>query len=339
MRYFKVAFSCLLGLGLLGCAGSVRHEGKAPPDWVNGESARYSASQYLLGRGADAQLDNAKDRARADLAKTFEVAVSEESRDVQSVKQQSGKEGMQQSGELDVSRAIKTRTDAIVRGMEIADVWRDPVSRQYYALAVLPRAQAARGLRQDIQDLDEATGGYIAQARGEGEGLSKIAAAMKAVTAQHERSGLQRMLRVLDVSGQGMSPKWNERELQADLDTLLARVSIAPRAAGHDSAALDTALRGALADAGLRTSEGEADYVIEASLDLDDLGLREGWYWYVGRLELVLRDHSGEIRGSRRWPIKESSTVNSVARQRALDKAAEILKRALRTTLLDFVGG
>src|SRR3569623_78607 len=250
MRYFKVAFSCQLGLSQLGCAGSARQEGKAPPEWVNGERARYSASQYLLGRGADAQLDN-----------------------------------------------------AIVRGIEIADVWRDPVARQYYALAVLPRALAARGLRQDIQDLDEATGRYIALARGESEGLSKIAAAMKAVRAQHERSGLQRMLRVLDISGQGMAPKWNERELQADLDTLLARVSIAPRAAGHDSAALDSALRGALAVAGLRTSEGETDFVIEASLDLDDLGLREGWYWYVGRLELVLRDLSGEIRGSRRWPI------------------------------------
>src|SRR3569833_49188 len=172
MRYFIVAFSCLLGLSLLGCAGSARQEGKAPPDWVNGESARYRASQYLLGRGADAQLDNAKERARADLAKTFEVAVSEESRDVQSVKQQRGKAGMQQSGELDISRSIKTRTDAIVRCIEIADVWRKPKTRQKNTQTKKPRAQAARGLRQDIQDLDEATGRYIAQARGEGEGGS-----------------------------------------------------------------------------------------------------------------------------------------------------------------------
>ena len=68
-----------------------------------------------------------------------------------------------------------------------------------------------RRRRQDLQVLDEASGRYFAQARGESEGLSKIAAAMKAVTAQHERSGLQRMLRVLDICGQGMAPKWNER--------------------------------------------------------------------------------------------------------------------------------
>lgn len=338
MRYRDVVILCLLWLSLFGCVGSVKQQGKAPPDWINGESARYSSSQYLLGRGEDAQLDNAKDRARADLAKTFEVAVNEESSDVQNVKQQSGKEGTQQSGELQVSRAIKTRTDAIIRGIEIADVWRDPVSQHYYALAILPRAQASRGLRQDIQDLDEATGRYIAQARGEGDTLSKIGAAEKAVAAQRKRAGLQRMLRVLDISGQGMTPKWNERQLQTDLDTLLARVSVTPHATGQDSMALDTALRGALANAGLSTSEGDADYVIEVNLKLDDLGLREGWYWYVGKLELLLRDRSGAVRASRSWPIKESATIDSVAHQRAVDKAGEVLKQDLRPTLLELAG-
>lgn len=336
MRCRNGVILCLLAAALLGCAGSTQQQAKGPPDWINGESARYSASHYLLGRGADSRLDDAKDRARADLAKTFEVAVSEESSDKQKVKQRSGAEGTQQSSELEVSRAIKTRTDAIVRGIEIADMWHDPASRQHYALAVLPRSQAARGLRQDIQALDDATGRYILQARGEGDGLGQIAAAMKAVSAQRERAELQRMLRVLDISGQGLTPTWSERELQSDLDTLLARVSITPRA---DSAMLDSALRGALADAGLRTTAGDdADYVIEASLKLEALGLREGWYWYAGKLDLVLRDRRGEVRGTRSWPIKESSTIDSVAHRRAADKAAETLRRDLRSTLLGFAG-
>ena len=333
MRYRNGVILCLLAVVLLGCAGSVQQQAKGPPDWINGESARYSASHYLVGRGADSRLDDAKDRARADLAKTFEVAVSEESSDKQKVEQRSGAEGTQQSSELEVSRAIKTRTDAIVRGIEIADMWHDPASRQYYALAVLPRAQAARGLRQDIQALDEATDRYIRQARGEGDALGQIAAAMKAVSAQRERAELQRMLRVLDISGQGVTPRWSERELQSDLDTLLARVSIAPQA---DSAMLDAALRGALADAGLRAADGDSDYMIEASLKLDGLGLREGWYWYAGKLDLVLRDRRGEVRGTRSWPIKESSTIDSLAQQRAVDKAAETLRRDLGSTLLGF---
>lgn len=336
MRYRNEVILCLLAAALLGCAGTTRQQAKGPPDWINGESARYSASHYLVGRGADSRLDDAKDRARADLAKTFEVAVSEESSDKQKVEQRSGVEGTQQSSELEVSRAIKTRTDAIVRGIEIADMWHDPASRQYYALAVLPRAQAARGLRQDIQALDDATDRYIRQARGEGEALGQIAAAMKAVSAQRERAELQRMLRVLDISGQGVTPTWSERELQSDLDTLLARVSITPRA---DSAMLDSALRGALADAGLRATDGDdADYVIEASLKLEALGQREGWYWYAGKLELVLRDRGGEVRGTRSWSIKESSKIDSVAHRRATDKAAEILRRELRSTMLGFAG-
>src|SRR3569833_2619063 len=118
MRYFKVAFSCLLGLSLLGCAGSARQEGKAPPDWVNGESARYSASQYLLGRGADAQLDNAKDRARADLAQTFEVAVSEESRGVRGGGRRGGGAGGRRAGGRGGARAGGARAGAGGRGGE-----------------------------------------------------------------------------------------------------------------------------------------------------------------------------------------------------------------------------
>lgn len=335
MCYRNGVMLSLLAAALLGCAGSVERQDKGPPDWVNGESMRYSASHYLVGRGADPRLDDAKDRARADLAKTFEVAVSEESSDVRKIRQRSGAEGARQSGELEVSRAIKTRTDAIVRGIEIADIWHDPASRQYYALAVLPRAQAARGLRQDIQALDEATGRYIRQARGEDDALGQIAAAMKAVSAQRERGELQRMLRVLDISGQGLAPTWSQRELQSDLDTLLARVGIAPRA---DNAMLDAALRGALTEVGLRAADGDADYVIETNLKLEALGLREGWYWYVGKLDLVLRDRRGEVRGMRSWSIKESSTIDSVAHRRAMDKAAETLRRELRSTLLGFAG-
>ena len=53
------------------------------PDWVNGDSATYKSTQYLLGRGQASTQDDAKDRARADLAKIFQVAVVASSDDVQ----------------------------------------------------------------------------------------------------------------------------------------------------------------------------------------------------------------------------------------------------------------
>jgi len=336
MRRLSTAIVTLIVMSLIGCGGTKPDAGR--PDWVDGASARYPAAQYLLGRGAAAELDNAKDRARADLAKTFQVTVSEESHDVQSITQQSDKTGTQQQGKLQISRAIDTRTDALIRGIEIADIWRDSATRQYHVLAVLARAQAARGLRQDIQDLDAATVRYLSESRAESDPLKQIAAAAQAVAAQRERANAQRMLRVIDVSGQGVAPKWNLRELENDLGILLARVKIAPRLGGNDASAVDAALRGALADSGF-TSAGEGeDYDLETTLTLEPLGQREGWYWYTGKLELVLRDTAGQVRGSRQWPIKESATLESVAKQRARDSAAAILKKELRATLLGFAG-
>ncbi len=336
IRLSLLLISCL---SLLACGAGVKEDSKAAPDWVSGESARFSAKQYLLGRGADARLDNAKDRARADLAKTFQVAVNEESSDVQRFQRQSEGAETHESQELTVSRAISTRTDALIQGIEIAEIWRDPVTQDYAVLAVLPRAQAARGLRQDIQALDEATTGHIARAREQNDPLSKVAASTQAVTAQRERAEYQRMLRVLDLTGQGVPPRWNVAELEADIATLLTRVTITPRAGGRDADSLNSALRAALADSGFRAIDSGADYVLDAVLNLDDLGKRDSWYWYAGNLEVTLRDTAGRVRGSQRWNIKESGTVASLAQRRAADKAAAILKKELRATLLSFAGG
>ncbi|MEK7321934.1 MAG: LPP20 family lipoprotein [Pseudomonadota bacterium] len=340
MRHCRIAFWCLLAVGLLACGAAVKDAGRSAPDWLNGESARFSSKQYLLGRGADLRLDNAKDRARADIAKVFQVAVAEESSDVQRFQRKTADGRSEEAQSLDTSRAVRTRSEALISGIDIADIWRDPLSREYYALAVLPRAQSARGLRQDIQALDEATRGHIARAREQRDGLDQVRASAQAVTAQRERAEYQRMLRVVDSSGQGLPAPWNIAELEADLATLLKRMTIAPRAGGENNENLQRALRAGLADSGFHAADdGAADYFLEASLSLNDLGKREGWYWYAGSLELTLRDQTGRVRGSQRWNIKESATLDAMARQRAADKAAEILKRELPAILLGFTQG
>lgn len=339
MQSRKHVAAVLLAVSLVSCAAGGRNGDATPPDWVSGESAHYDAAHYLVGRGAAAELDDAKDRARADLAKTFEVAVSQESRDVQSVQQQSGPDGVRRAGEFTVTRAVQTRSDALLRGVEIAATWRDPASHRHYALAVLPRAQAARALRQDIEALDQATRGHIAAAREQQDVLSQLAAAHKAVATQRERAGLQRMLRVLDLSGAGMPPPWSFAALESDLAALLARIGVMPQAAGSEAAAMEAALRAALADAGVRTVAGTADYVLEAKLELAPLGRRDGWYWYVGRLDLTLRDASGRVRGARHWPIKEAATVEEVAYRRAVERAGATLTAELGASMLDFAGG
>lgn len=327
--------STILALILLlaGCATA-----SSRPDWVDGTSKRYDNVRYLIGRGEGSTQEDAKNRARADLAKTFEVAIHDESEDVQSYRVVSANKGNVAEHENQIRRALSTRTDQIVSGIQIADLWEDPVTKTQYALAVLPRAQAATGLRQQIAELDDATQSYIAQAQRAPDLFARIGAASEALAMQQEREGYQRSLIVVDPSGRGVEPVWNTAKLAADLAGLLKRVRIAPHVVNSSLDGLDDALAGGLAAAGFSVQRTEdAAYTLDGTLDVADLGRKEGWYWVNGTLEIKLTDHStGRVVGTHRWNIKAAGTDPLLARQRAMADVARILKRETRSTLLGF---
>ena len=319
----------VVGVSLFGCASA-----PSAPDWVNGKSAKYPDNQYLVGRGqADAQED-ARNRARADLAKILEVGVSAKSSDVTTFTSDGGGKT-----ESQVSRNIVTRTDQIVRGIQIPEGWQDPQTKSYYALAVLPRSQAAMALRADIERLDAATQGYVQGARNTPDLLAQVASASRALDSQRERDAVQRALQVIDVTGLGVEPRQNSGQLAADLNALLKRVRMNPQAPGSQE--LERMLSAALSAAGFVPEAGAAaPYVLLGSLQLDDLGVIDGWYWMRGTLEVQLTEAaSGKVRGNKRWEIKTSSPQKATAQRRTLDEADATLKRELRPAILGFAVG
>ncbi|MEW5755200.1 MAG: LPP20 family lipoprotein [Pseudomonadota bacterium] len=325
-------------LGLLGCAPAVKQEaGSAIPAWVNGASEQYPLALYIVGRGVGASQEEAKDRARADIAKTFAVAVFERSQDQQNYVRTERDGQSQQQLEQTVSRNIMTRTDKLLHGAEIADVWADETGSRAYALAVLSRAKAAEQLRQEIADLDAATEQYIQRSGAEPSGLIKVAFAHQAVIAQQERIGLQRSLRVVDQTGAGLPPKWSLAQLALDRDELIRRVRIYPAHEGLYVAGLVDVLNGSLGAAGFTVASATiAEYRLRAEVELDDPLYQDGWYWIRGALELNLTDRDGKPLGVQRWPLKVSATEEDRARGRVLDAIESLLKRDLRSTVLEF---
>jgi hypothetical protein len=330
----------ILASTLLGIDGCASHP--STPDWVNGPAEKYPSEQYLVGRGQAATAEEARDRARADLAKIFEVAVAVESEDIQTFRQKSDSadKGAKPAGEYaaQASRRITTHADQIVEGIQIAEVWQDPQTGTQHALAVLPRLQASMRLRQEIDRLDNATRKYLDESRAAADILIKIGAAQNALEAQLERAGYQKSLRIVDPTGRGAEPEWNTARLDADLADLLKRVHVAVQVAPDAPPGFATAVSGAVAGAGFVIATGEKpDYVLIANLALDDVVLRDGWYWQRGVLEVTLRETAADrVRGSRRWDIKSSAQDRAVSRQRALDQAATLLKKELRQTLIGF---
>lgn len=324
------AFALMLSL-LPGCASK-----PVTPDWIAGDSAQYSSAQYLIGRGQAATQEEAKDRARADVAKIFQVAVVASSEDVQRSKSDSSGT-VQYEGQA--SRRISTRTDQIIRGIRIAELWQDPATKDYHALAVLPRLQTAASLRQQISQLDEATGSHIEQSRKNSDLFLKIAAASLAVESEQERGSLQKSLQIVDLTGRGSESQWNSAKLKSDLDELLKRVRIASQVSADSTPDLAAVVSGALANAGFMIETGQnPDFVLQARMVLDDLGLQAGWYWQRGVLEISLSEAAtGRVRGTRRWTVKSSAPDRESAAKRALNQADAILKRELRTEIIDMV--
>ena len=329
----------VLGVILLSACAGTPSKPADQPDWINGRSAHYSPELYLTGRGQSKQGDDAKDRARADLAKTFEVYIRENQKDVQAYSAVKEDDKQQQThSQLDVTRTIITSTDQIVRGVQIGDVWRDSVSGDYYALAILSRPQASSALRQEIARLDESTRINIESAANSDDALVKIGKAHRALNAQIERLAFQRSLTVVDRSGEGVRTTWSIASLQNDFEKLLNRIRMRPAITNDDSGQVKDILTGAIAAAGFSVDESlDADFTLEASLALEDLGQKsDGWWWSQGALEIKLLDKNGKTRGNKRWPVKISAQQKAVVAQRAKDDLVKILSKDLRATLVGF---
>ncbi len=330
----------VVGAVLLGACSGTPSKPVNPPDWVSGRSKQYPPELYLTGRGQSKQSsDDAKDRARADLAKTFEVYIQENQKDVQAFSAVKEDDKPQQThAQLDVTRTIVTSTDQIVRGIQIGDVWRDSVNSENYALAILSRQQAAAALQQEISRLDETTRINIDAAANSDDALVKIAKANRALNAQIERLAFQRSLSVVDRSGEGVRTTWSIASLQSDFEKLLSRSHVHPAVTNDDSGELKNILAGAIAAAGFTTDESpSADFTLESSLNLEDIGQKsDGWWWSQGTLDLKLLDKNGKTRGNKRWQIKVSAQTKPVVAQRAKDDVEKILNKDLRATLMGF---
>jgi len=306
------------------------------PDWVDGKSTEYPATNYLVGRGEDIDQARARDYARADLAKIFQVAIDEQSIDITKYSSKKiGKQTMEQL-ESEASRDISTRTEQVISGVDIADIWYDPENKVYHALAALDRIQMTRNLRREIQQQDEVTQQYLAAAQNSPNLIARIGAANRAIETQIARDSNQRIMKIVDRSGLGVPEKYNLATLANDRAALLKRLKIRPKASRDDLGGLERILAGALASSGFSHKRGaDAEYELDAQLSLQPIEDKEGWYWIRGSLDVNLIDvKSGESQGSHRWDIKVSAQNHASAKKRAKSEVDALLKKELSDVII-----
>jgi hypothetical protein len=330
----------LVALGVtLMCGGCSHQQGK--PGWVAGEAGAYPASRYLLGRGEGSSQQQAADRARAEIAKIFRVAIIDEAVDTQTVTttRKGGKKAREQQSEA--TRTVTTWTDELLEGVEIARVWHDRQMQRHYALAVLARAQTAQSLRRRMQQLDLQTETDLKHAREDTDQLQRIGAMDRALEAQRQRQSLQQYLTIVEPAANATPVRWKQAELRSELTEALRHIHIDALASNDPTGKLQAVLAGAVSRAGFTLAGGQqSDYIARASLQLHELVEREGWYWLRGTLELQLTEPvAARVRGVKRWTIKVSAQQRELTQQRLLDQVSTILQKELGPTIIGFAGG
>lgn len=310
----------------------------APPEWITGNATMYPNAMYLIGRGAGSTEDEAQNRARGDLATVFEVRIDMMTENTTTVVNSGNKEQVHKLA----TQQVSAKTDKVINGINIAEIWRDPETMEYHALAVLLRSQAAASLREEIANLDDGVQMEVNAAKAAGDPLLKIAALTRAMESAVKRDGFQASLKVVDSSGHGIEAPVPQTVVQAQIDAALQRIRIAPEVV-EDAGAKEfvTILKGGLAAAGfLAQGSDKADFVLTGKLTLNDPDRQNNWYWMRGTVEVSLQEkESGRVRGSKTWPIKASARDVRTVRSRVLIEAEKLLDQDLRSAIIEFASG
>lgn len=305
------------------------------PSWVSGDPGKYPSDQYLIGRGVGSTEAEAQNRARGDLATIFEVRIEVVNANSTTATQSGNKEKVDRVA----SQQVTASTDKVISGITIAEVWRDPVTQDVHALAVLPRAQASASLREELGKIDEELQQDIQDSKAASDPLLKVSALNKALQASVKREGFQASLKVVDPSGKGIKAPVSQAEVSQQLGKTLKSIKITPEVIDDDGQKEFTKiLKGGLAAAGfLATNSANSDLVLEGKLSFSDIGRRDGWYWMRATVDVSLVEkESHRVRGSQTWPVKASAQDAKTARSRALIEVEKLFKEELRSAIIGF---
>ena len=339
-QLFLICMAVLLG----GCLASTGESAGAndstnAPIWISGTSKQYSHQQYLTGVGSSPGQERAKDKARADLVKTFKVSIDSTSRLSVTSEQQTDARGSRETVTRKASRDIETSTAMEMKNIRIAETWHNPQTGEYFALAVLDKATARRQLITDIETLDADTASQLQQSNNANDALDRIGHLNLAIAAQLQREELVHYLPVLGGARQNHASQWSLTELQARAKTLQRQLPIGVEVHGHNAARLADYAKGGLAAAGYKAGDAEgADYILRVSLDAKPAFHRDNLYWMFANLEIALREAgSNKNRGSCSWSIKKASQSASLVDKKVLDAVQDTFATKFDAVLEDFI--
>jgi hypothetical protein len=143
-----------LAILLVFCAGCGWMGGPARPAWIDGDSAQYPASQFLVGVGQAESRPQATEQAYAAVSRIFKAEITAQAKDWESYLVVESRGQTSTERRLTLDNVTRVTTDKVLENVQILDTWFDQKARQYYALAGMNRAQAESAMVERLAELD-----------------------------------------------------------------------------------------------------------------------------------------------------------------------------------------
>lgn len=305
------------------------------PDWVDGDSARYPSSRYLIGVGYASVRQLAEDNARSEIAKIFSSKIDSQTRIYQEYLQTTSRAGSAQTESFEIEQISRVSTQRVLSGVRISKVYQetepDPI---FYALAVLDRDQTAAILRHKIQDLDQGIERLLTRAAEEEDILIKIKYLKKSVRKYLLRETHDAELRIVSRFGGGVPSAIRFTEIKNRLDTTLLRdFSIGLSITGSRAEEIREALVQGLNQQGFSVCEDpmRANVLVRGTVEIKplDRGTSE-WKYVQWRAHFDLVDQrGGAVFGS----LNETGRDAHLSLLQAEDRAVRRIQKTLATDI------
>lgn len=316
------------------CGGSSVHKsssGGSRPQWVEGESPRWTRAQNVLGVGSGDDEQSASDRARGEISRVFSSAVSVDTivDESETTVNQGGRTNT--SFSQAVAQNVQTASKKMLEGTEVVERWKDSSTGRYYALAILNKGKALSAVAERTAAVDADALQWKTRLDAAGDKFERAKAAAKLAALLKGRLDLENDRRVL--GGGPLASTVDASAAKAAASKALAALDVVVIASGDNADEVETGIVTGLAASGMMAKRGNAgdkgDLVVESRSAASPVeGGDARWKWSRATATVTLKD-GREDRTFARFDVseREASADAGEARRRAASglarKAAE----------------
>ncbi len=252
------SLACAMLIG--GCAW---FGAEVQPEWIQSPHNLYPSEQYLTGLAEGESRGQAEQRAYAAVARIFSADVQSRAMDYESYAMKETDRGSRAKRTIQLAQRTHVTTSKTLENVKILQVWQQPSTNHFFALAGLNRQQAEEAIVDRLRSLDETTRSFVHQGRSHSQKIQRIRGYKQAMAHLTDRKFLNADLQVIRASGKSQPPPYRLSDVQREFQNFVAaELIISVAMVGDDHKDLERAILQELEREGLMgqtTSPNEVD--------------------------------------------------------------------------------